>query len=118
MEKSSNYFDLLTERRKSSDILWASRYMDIIVPHYLSSEHNWSRNQAIEFTLKHPKVLNVIESLAETQNVDKSFIVREARNILEEVASRHHLPTFRWLGNIFYLFYLLLSEFFPGDFFS
>ncbi|XP_008548281.1 dihydroxyacetone phosphate acyltransferase [Microplitis demolitor] len=98
MEKSSNYFDLLTERRKSSDILWASRYMDIIVPHYLSSEHNWSRNQAIEFTLKHPKVLNVIESLAETQNVDKSFIVREARNILEEVASRHHLPTFRWLA--------------------
>lgn len=102
MDKSE-YYDLITERRKSSDIMWASRYMDIVVPHYLSPEHNWTRNQAIEFTLKHPKVLNTIESLAESQGVDRAVIVREAKNILEEVASRHNLPTFRWLGNI-YLF--------------
>ncbi|CAD6211932.1 GSCOCG00003905001-RA-CDS [Cotesia congregata] len=99
MDKSE-YYDLITERRKSSDIMWASRYMDIVVPHYLSPEHNWTRNQAIEFTLKHPKVLNTIESLAESQGVDRAVIVREAKNILEEVASRHNLPTFRWLAII------------------
>ncbi|KAH0558126.1 dihydroxyacetone phosphate acyltransferase [Cotesia glomerata] len=99
MDKSE-YYDLITERRKSSDIMWASRYMDIVVPHYLSPEHNWTRNQAIEFTLTHPKVLNTIDSLAESQGVDRAVIVREAKNILEEVASRHNLPTFRWLAII------------------
>ncbi|KAG8035328.1 hypothetical protein G9C98_006774 [Cotesia typhae] len=79
MDKSE-YYDLITERRKSSDIMWASRYMDIVVPHYLSPEHNWTRNQAIEFTLKHPKVLNTIQSLAESQAI---IVVKVLKRILQ-----------------------------------
>lgn len=94
----SNYVDLLAEQRKSSDFMWASRYMEPLAPHHLLPEDNWTRSQAIEATLVHPKVLTIVAALAETRNVDKSIVVREARAMLEEMASKQHLPTFRWLG--------------------
>ncbi|XP_034952104.1 dihydroxyacetone phosphate acyltransferase [Chelonus insularis] len=98
--EDSNYVDLLAERRKSSDFLWASRYMNNVAPHPLPPEQNWSRNQAIEAALLHPKVIGVIETLAVSRNIDKSTLIREAKSMLEEMASKHHSPTFRWLAII------------------
>ncbi|KAK0083595.1 hypothetical protein PV325_008532 [Microctonus aethiopoides] len=100
ISSTMTYFDLIHDRRKSSDLLWATRYMVPLAPHTLSREENWSRNEAIEAVLIHPKVIPIIDELAATRNVDKLILIREARLMLEEMASKQHLPTFRWLALI------------------
>lgn len=98
------FHDLLAERRQDYDILWVSRSTNPLPPHKLPPELKYSRNQAIRATLSNPRVVMVIESLAAARQVDKSVIIAEARAMLEEMASKAHLPTVRWLG-IKYIFF-------------
>ncbi|XP_015597806.1 dihydroxyacetone phosphate acyltransferase [Cephus cinctus] len=98
MQKSAGFVDLLGERRKDNDIMWVSRPMNPLLPHKLPPECKYSRKQAIEAALSNPRVELAIESLALAKRVDKSIIRKEARDMLEEMASKAHLPTVRWIG--------------------
>ncbi|XP_033228265.1 dihydroxyacetone phosphate acyltransferase [Belonocnema kinseyi] len=98
MSVRMEFHDLLAERRQDCDILWVSRATNPLPPHKLPPELKYSRSQAIRATLANPRVIMVIESLAAARQVDKSVIVAEARAMLEEMASKAHLPTVRWLG--------------------
>lgn len=93
-----DFVDLLVDRRKGSDIKWVSRPMEPMTPHFLPPEENYSRTQAIEAALSNPRVILTIETLAAARNVDKSVVRREAYEMLEEMASKAHLPTVRWIG--------------------
>ena len=92
------FHDLLAERRRDCDLLWVSRATNPLPPHKLPPELIYSRSQAIRATLANPRVVMVIESLSAARQVDKSVIVSEAQAMLEEMASKAHLPTVRWLG--------------------
>ncbi|XP_063972885.1 dihydroxyacetone phosphate acyltransferase [Diachasmimorpha longicaudata] len=98
MGDNSDYVDLLGERRKSSDFLWVSRCMDPLVPHPLPPGMKYTREQTIEAALNHPRVAFTVETLAAARGVDKAIVRREARDMLEEMASKAHLPTVRWIG--------------------
>lgn len=97
-KKMGEFVDLLIERRRSSDFLWASRHMYPLASHRLPPEKNYTRSQAIDAALKQSKVLLTIETLAAAKNVDKNEIQKEAKEMLEEMASKAHLPTVRWIG--------------------
>lgn len=103
MSDYGEFVDLLVDRRKGSDFLWASRQMNPVASHRLSPELNYNRSQAIEATLTHPKVLLTIKTLAAVKNIDKNDVLKEAREMLEEMASKAHLPTVRWIGKYFNL---------------
>lgn len=103
MLQNSELTDLLEERRKDSDFLWVSRSMKIQMPHMLPSELKLSRKKIINTVLNSPRVKEVINYLAKCQNVYKYVIERKAYVILQEMGSKAHLPTVRWLG-IFYSF--------------
>ncbi|XP_014612469.1 PREDICTED: dihydroxyacetone phosphate acyltransferase [Polistes canadensis] len=98
MEKNCEWTDLLKDRRNYSDLLWVSRYMDIQMPHMLPPELKLSRNEIINTVLNNQRIKEVINYLAENQNVSKSAIERRAYAILQEMASKAHVPTVRWLG--------------------
>ncbi|KAF7411364.1 hypothetical protein HZH66_000260 [Vespula vulgaris] len=89
MQQNSELTDLLEERRKDSDFLWVSRPMKIQMPHMLPPELKLSRNQIINTVLNTPP---------KSQNVYTYVIERRAHAILQEMASKGHLPTVRWLG--------------------
>lgn len=98
MGDDGEFVDLLVDRRRGSDFLWASRQMNPLASHRLAPELNYNRNQAIEATLSHPKVLLTIKTIAAVKNIDKNDVLKEAREMLEEMASKAHLPTVRWIG--------------------
>lgn len=98
MEKNSEWSDLLNDRRNYSDLLWVSRYMDIQMPHMLPAELKLSRNEIINTVLNNQRIKEVISYLAKNQYVSKSVIEKSAYAILQEMASKAHLPTVRWLG--------------------
>lgn len=94
-----NFVDFLAERRKDCDIKWASRYTEPLPAHVLPIEWNYNRKQAIAATLGDTNVTRLMKSIAEARNVPLPVVVAEAKSILEEMASKSHLPTVRWLGN-------------------
>uniref|UniRef100_A0A0C9RZE4 Gnpat_1 protein n=2 Tax=Fopius arisanus TaxID=64838 RepID=A0A0C9RZE4_9HYME len=98
MGDNCEYVDLLVDRRKTSDFLWVSRPMDPLAPHRLPPEMKYTRTQAIEAALDNPRVVFTVDTLAAARAVDKTVIRREAREMLEEMASKAHLPTVRWIG--------------------
>ena len=100
MEKCSEFVDLLSVRRKDCDLLWASRPMDPLLPHKLSPESKYSRNQLIQAVLNDEKVKLAIISLGAVHNVDVKKIAKEAYIIINEMASKAHLATVRWIGII------------------
>ncbi|XP_058799802.1 dihydroxyacetone phosphate acyltransferase [Phymastichus coffea] len=93
-----DFVDLLEERRKDWDILWVSRSMKILPPHQCPTELVYTRKQAIEAVLVNPRVVYAIQKLADARNVPASAVVAEAQDILQEMASKSHLPTVRWMG--------------------
>nr|XP_034191306.1 dihydroxyacetone phosphate acyltransferase isoform X2 [Osmia lignaria] len=100
MEKCSEFVDLLSIRRKDCDLLWASRPMDPLLPHKLSPESKYSRNQLIQAVLNDEKVKLAIISLGAVHNVDVKKVAKEAYIIINEMASKAHLATVRWIGII------------------
>ncbi|XP_035727121.1 dihydroxyacetone phosphate acyltransferase-like isoform X1 [Vespa mandarinia] len=98
MQQNNELIDLLEQRRKDSDFSWVSRLMKIQMPHMLPPELNLSRNQIINTVLNSPRIKEVISYLAKSQNVYTYIIERKAYAILQEMASKAHLPTVRWLG--------------------
>lgn len=109
-----DFIDLLEERRKDYDIMWVSRSMRPLAPHKLSPELIYSRKQTIEAVLSNYKIRCLIEAVAAKRNVPVSTIMAEAYSMLQEMASKAHLPTVRWLGKniimitLFLLFFVLL----------
>nr|XP_033338869.1 dihydroxyacetone phosphate acyltransferase [Megalopta genalis]XP_033338870.1 dihydroxyacetone phosphate acyltransferase [Megalopta genalis] len=98
MHRHVESVDLLLARRKDCDILWASRPMDPLLPHKISSESKYSRDQMIEAVLNDEKVKLAITSVATAQQLDVNKVVKEARVMINEMASKAHLATVRWLG--------------------
>ncbi|KAI4474198.1 hypothetical protein M0802_015698 [Mischocyttarus mexicanus] len=98
MQENSEWNDLLSDRKHFSDILWVSREMDIQMAHMLPPELKLSRNEIINTVLNNQRIKEVISYLAKNQNVSKSVIKRSAYAILQEMASKAHVPTVRWLG--------------------
>ncbi|XP_076162834.1 dihydroxyacetone phosphate acyltransferase isoform X2 [Ptiloglossa arizonensis] len=96
MEQFSEFVDLLRARRKDCDILWASRPMDPLLPHKLSPESKYSRKQIIQAVLN--DVYLTMTSLAMIRKVDINKVLKEAYLMVNEMASKAHLPTVRWLG--------------------
>ncbi|XP_031826965.1 dihydroxyacetone phosphate acyltransferase [Nomia melanderi] len=94
------YVDLLLARRKDCDILWASRSMDPLLPHKLSLESKYSRHQMIEAVLNDEKVKLAITTLAAVQHESINKVVKDARVMINEMASKACLATVRWLGII------------------
>lgn len=93
------YIDLLKERRKQGDFEWVSRSMDILAPHNIPPEISFNYKQMIEATLANPRVTTLIKELSVQRHIPESKLISEALKMLQEMASKAHLPTVRWLGN-------------------
>ncbi|KAJ8673757.1 hypothetical protein QAD02_005019 [Eretmocerus hayati] len=93
-----DFVDLLDERRKDCDLMWASRPIKQVFPHKLPSEYVFTRKQAIEAVMADPKVLAAVHAVAAVKNVSTEIVLGEAHDMLQEMASKAHLPTVRWLG--------------------
>ncbi|XP_076753541.1 dihydroxyacetone phosphate acyltransferase [Xylocopa sonorina] len=100
MENCSEFVDLLCARRKDCDILWLSRSMNPLSPHKLPPESNYSREKMIQTVLNDEKVKLAITSLAAVEQISVETVVKRARIILNEMASKANLTTVRWLGLI------------------
>ncbi|XP_014470903.1 PREDICTED: dihydroxyacetone phosphate acyltransferase isoform X2 [Dinoponera quadriceps] len=98
MERSTVFVDMLVERRKDCDISWATRPMDPLLPHKLPPESKYSREETIERILSDARVRCTIEKLAATNGIGTKDIEKNARAILNEMASKEDLATVRWLG--------------------
>ncbi|XP_017759686.1 PREDICTED: dihydroxyacetone phosphate acyltransferase [Eufriesea mexicana] len=100
MEQCTEFVDLLLARRKDCDILWVSRSMNPLSPHKLPPESKYSRNEMIQMVLNDEKVKSTIISLAAMYQTDIKNIIKEAHKIINEMASKAHLTTVRWIGLI------------------
>ncbi|XP_076241684.1 dihydroxyacetone phosphate acyltransferase [Calliopsis andreniformis] len=100
MEQHPEFVDLLFARRKDCDILWASRPTDPLLPHKLAPESRYSRNQMIQAVLNSDKVKSTIKYLATVRQVNIREIQKEAWMMINEMASKAHLATVRWLAVI------------------
>lgn len=92
------FVDLLEERRKDCDVMWVSRITRPLAPYQLSADNVYTRKQAIEAVLADPRILEVIQDVAAARSVPESMILAESQDMLQEMASKAHLPTVRWLG--------------------
>ncbi|KOC60947.1 Dihydroxyacetone phosphate acyltransferase [Habropoda laboriosa] len=97
MEKYSKFVDLLSIRRQDCDILWASRPMDPLSPHKLPPESKYSRNQMIKAVLNDENVKLAITSLAAVYQTGVKDVTKRAHVIINEMASKAHLATVRWI---------------------
>ena len=104
MEQRSEFVDLLLARRNDYDILWVSRSMDPLSPHKLPLESKYSRNEMIQAVLNDEKVKSAIISLAAMRQMDVKKVIKEAYDIINEMASKADLLTVRFMGKI--VFYL------------
>lgn len=100
MEQCPEFVDLLLARRKDCDIVWASRSMEPLLPHKLSPESKYSRSQMIKAVMNDRRVKLAVASLAAMHRTDVSKVQREARVMVNEMASKAHLATVRWLGKL------------------
>ncbi|XP_043786567.1 dihydroxyacetone phosphate acyltransferase isoform X1 [Apis laboriosa] len=100
MGENLEFVDLLYARRKDCDILWVSRSMDPLLPHKLPPESIYSRNKMIQTVLNNEKVKLTIISLATVLQTDIKKVIKEAYEIINEMASKAHLTTVRWMGLI------------------
>ena len=104
MEQRSEFVDLLLARRKDYDILWVSRSMDPLSPHKLPMESKYSRNEMIQAVLNDEKVKLAIISLAAIRQMNVKKVIKEAYDIINEMASKANLLTVRFMGKtVFYL---------------
>lgn len=100
MEQRSEFVDLLLARRKDYDILWACRSMNPLSPHKLPLESKYSRNEMIQAVLNDEKVKLAIISLAAMRQMDVKKVIKEAYDIINEMASKANLLTVRFMGLI------------------
>ncbi|XP_078050898.1 dihydroxyacetone phosphate acyltransferase [Augochlora pura] len=98
MHRHVEFVNLLSVRRKDCDILWASRPMEPLLPHKISFGSKYSRNETIEAVLNDEKVKLAITSVAAVQQLDVNKVLKEARAMVNEMASKAHLATVRWLS--------------------
>ncbi|OAD62171.1 Dihydroxyacetone phosphate acyltransferase [Eufriesea mexicana] len=117
MEQCTEFVDLLLARRKDCDILWVSRSMNPLSPHKLPPESKYSRNEMIQMVLNDEKVKSTIISLAAMYQTDIKNIIKEAHKIINEMASKAHLTTVRWIGLLSTILESLLEGSVPDIYF-
>lgn len=98
MEQNLGFVDMLEERRKDCDFLWATRLMDPLLPHMLPSESVYNRDEIIQSVLLDAQVRAAIDTVAKTTGVEVKDIENNARAMINEMASKADLATVRWLG--------------------
>ncbi|KAG7207932.1 hypothetical protein KM043_009520 [Ampulex compressa] len=98
MQAKLKFVDILKQRRKDCDLLWAIRSMDPLLPHKLPSESRYSRKEIIKEVLSDPRVKSVIQSLATSNNVKPAVVEAAARKIVNVMASKANLVTVRCLS--------------------
>jgi len=100
MEENSGFVDLLEERRKDCDFIWVTRSMDPLLPHMLPPESVYNRNKIIESVLLDTQVRSAIDTIAKTTGVRIKDVEDNARDMINEMASKADLTTVRWLGKV------------------
>lgn len=103
MEQNFGFVDMLEERRRDCDFLWATRPMDPLLPHMLPPESVYNRDKIIQSVLLDAQVRAAIHTIAKTTGVEVKDIESNARAIINEMASRADLATVRWLGIVLIL---------------
>lgn len=109
-QEKTAFVDMLEERRKDWDFLWAIRPMKPLLPHKLPPESKYTRKQTIEYILSEvTEVKHRIEELAETEGISIKDAEKKARVILNEIASEEDLTTVRMLGKYIYIFLFIYN---------
>jgi len=101
MEQTSRFdgfVDMLKERRKDCDFLWMIRPVDPLVPHILPSESIYTRDEVIKFVLLDTQVRAVIDNIVKTTGTTVQDVEKDARIMINEMASKADFTTVRWLG--------------------
>ncbi|XP_024880907.1 dihydroxyacetone phosphate acyltransferase [Temnothorax curvispinosus] len=98
MEQNTGFVDLLEDRRRDCDFLWATRSMDPSLPHMLPPESVYDRQKIIQAVLHDEQVRLAIDTLARTTGVRVKDVENNASAMINEMASKADLTTVRWLG--------------------
>ncbi|TGZ45867.1 dihydroxyacetone phosphate acyltransferase [Temnothorax longispinosus] len=98
MEQNTGFVDLLEDRRRDCDFLWATRSMDPSLPHMLPPESVYDRQKIIQAVLRDEQVRLAIDTLARTTGVRVKDVENNASAMINEMASKADLTTVRWLG--------------------
>lgn len=109
MEQHTVFTDMLEERRKDCDILWVSRSMDPLLPHKLPADSKYTRSKIISAVLSDPRVKLAIHSIAASKDISVKDVEDNAYSMVNEMASKAHLATVRWLGIYFLINCIYLS---------
>lgn len=98
MERSTEFVDLLEDRRRDCDFLWVTRPMDPLLPHMLPPESVYDRERIIQAVLQDKQVRLAIDTIARTTGVRVKDVEKSASAMINEMASKADLTTVRWLG--------------------
>ncbi|KAL7298313.1 hypothetical protein TKK_0008662 [Trichogramma kaykai] len=99
-EENEKFTDVLIERRKTYDFLWASRSLQLQPAYKRSGGWIYSRKEIIDHVLENQNVELALNVMARQKNVPLTVVQNEARLIIEEIAGKMHMPTVRWLALI------------------
>ncbi|XP_011692353.1 PREDICTED: dihydroxyacetone phosphate acyltransferase [Wasmannia auropunctata] len=98
MEHNPGFVDLLENRRRDCDFLWATRPMDPSLPHMLPPESVYDRERVMQAVLHDKQVKAAIDTVARTTGASVKDVEGSARAMINEMASKADLATVRWLG--------------------
>ncbi|XP_018393603.1 PREDICTED: dihydroxyacetone phosphate acyltransferase [Cyphomyrmex costatus] len=98
MECNTGFIDMLENRRRDCDFLWATRPMDPSLPHMLPPDSVYDRERIMQAVLQDKQVKAVIDTIAKTTAVGVKEVENNARAMINEMASKADLATVRWIG--------------------
>lgn len=98
MELNTGFVDMLENRRRDCDFLWATRSMDPALPHMLPPDSVYDRERIIQAVLQDKQVKAAIDTIAKTTGVGVKDVENNARAMINEMASKADLATVRWIG--------------------
>ncbi|EGI59743.1 Dihydroxyacetone phosphate acyltransferase [Acromyrmex echinatior] len=98
MERNTKFVDLLENRRRDCDFLWATRPMDPALPHMLPPDSIYDRERIMQAVLQDNQVKIAINTIAKTTGVGVKDVENNARAMINEMASKADLATVRWIA--------------------
>ncbi|KYN13794.1 PREDICTED: dihydroxyacetone phosphate acyltransferase [Trachymyrmex cornetzi] len=98
MERNAKFVDMLEDRRRDCDFLWATRPMDPALPHMLPPDSVYDRERIMQAVLQDKQVKAAIDTIAKTTGVEVKDVENNARAMINEMASKADLATVRWIG--------------------
>ncbi|KAG5336694.1 GNPAT acyltransferase, partial [Acromyrmex charruanus] len=98
MERNTKFVDLLEDRRRDCDFLWATRPMDPALPHMLPPDSVYDRERIMQAVLQDKQVKVAIDTIAKTTGVGVKDVENNARAMINEMASKADLATVRWIA--------------------